>query len=92
MRALVNHVTTFFSGIGVADASGRRRRMLLLAPRVTSTTVSKGTGLLWRDGKYEGVVYAFDGLGVGGADANNRALLVSVMSVPLLPMVKRGGS
>ena len=43
------------------------------------------------DIKDDGVAaYAFDGLGVGGADANNRALLVSVMlPVPLLlPMVK----
>ena len=38
----------------------------------------KGTEVTLRDGKYEGVVYPFDGLGVGGADADHRFVAFGV--------------
>ena len=48
--------------------------------RLTVTLVARSLIPCLFDIKDDGVAaYAFDGLGVGGADANNRALLVSVM-------------
>ena len=52
--------------------------MLLLALRGDVNHGVKGTEVTLRDGKYEGVVYAFDGLGVGGADADHRFVAFGV--------------
>ena len=52
--------------------------MFTAGARVTSTTVSRVLRVTLRDGKYEGVVYPFDGLGVGGADADHRFVAFGV--------------
>ena len=65
------------SGIGVADASKVGGAVAAGAKGDVNHGV-KGTEVTLRDGKYEGVVYAFDGLGVGGADADHRFVAFGV--------------